>query len=102
MDRLAQLMKLAAAQPEDPLAHYGVGLELMKLARWEEADAAFHRVLAIDPQYSAAHYQMARAYLKLGRRDAAREALSAGMRAARANGEAHTENAMREMLETLS
>ena len=102
MSRLEQLQKLVAAQPDDPLGHYGVALELMQLERWQEAVAAFERALAIDDGYSAAHYQKARALVKLGRREEARATLRTGIAAAQAKGETHTADSMREMLETLS
>jgi tetratricopeptide (TPR) repeat protein len=102
VSRLEQLQKLAAAQPGDPLTHYAIGLEMMQQERFDEALASFERTLSIDAAYSAALFQKAKAALKLGRRDAALEALRAGMEVARAKGEAHTENAMREMLETLT
>lgn len=102
MSRLEELQKLAAAQPDDPLTHYAVGLELMQQGRHVEALAAFARTLAIDPKYSAALFQKARAQVKLGHREEACKTLRVGIEIAGAAGEAHTANAMREMLETLT
>jgi len=102
MTRLEQLQKLAAVQSNDPLAHYGVGLEYLELGRCEEAVASFERVLALDRQYSAAYFQKARAEVRLGRRDAAKGTLAAGMSVAHAKGDKHTESEMGKMLETLA
>ena len=101
MSRLEQLRKLAAAQPEDPFTHYGVGLEYANLEQWEEALAAFQRALELDAQYIAAHMQKSRVELRLGRRDAAGAALRAGIAAARAKGDRHAADEMGKMLEAL-
>ncbi len=102
MSRLEQLRQLVAAQPHDPFTHYGVGLECAQLERWEEALTAFDETLRLDRQYSAAYFQKARVELKLGRREAAAETLTAGIAVATANGETHTVSKMQEMLESMS
>jgi tetratricopeptide (TPR) repeat protein len=102
MSRLDQLRKLAAAEPNDPLAHYGVGLECMNLERWEEARTAFERTLTIDANYTAALFQKARAELKLGQRDTAAATLQAGLALATQKGETHAADEMRKMLEALA
>jgi len=99
--RLEQLQKLAAAQPHDPLAHYGVGLEHMNLQQWEPAIAAFDRALQADANYVAAYMQKARAELKLGRRTAALQTLQRGVALARAQGDRHAADEMNKLLETL-
>jgi tetratricopeptide (TPR) repeat protein len=100
--RLEQLQKLVALAPDDPLAHYGVGLEYMQLERWTEAIAAFEQTLRVDQQYLAALQQKARAELKLGDRAAARASLAAGLALAQARGERHAADDIRKSLETLS
>ncbi len=102
MSRLEKLKKLAAAQPDDPFVHYGVGLEHMELKQWEEALAAFERTLALDSRYHTAHLQKARTEIKLGRRAAARETLIVGVAAAQAAGEQHAAAEMSKMLEALA
>jgi tetratricopeptide (TPR) repeat protein len=102
MSRLDQLRRLAAAQPDDPFTHYGVGLECEQLERWEEALAAFEQTLKIDPQYSAAYFQKARVELKLGRRETAAGTLKAGIAVAAGKGETHTVSKMQELLESLA
>lgn len=102
MSRLDTLQKLADAQPDDPFAQYGVGLELYALQRWDEAIAAFARSLAIDAQYTAAYLQKARAEIKLGRRAEARQTLTSGVAAACAKNERHAADEMNALLETLA
>ena len=102
MSRLEQLRKLAALSPSDPFTHYGVGLECLALERWAEAITTFERVLALDPRYSAAYAQKARAELKLGRRPAATATLQAGIATAQASGETHAASEMQKTLETMA
>lgn len=102
MSRLDQLRKLAAAEPSDPLAHYGIALECVQLERWEEAIEAFEQTLAIDYAYVAAYFQKARTELKLGRRPAATATLQAGVQIAAAQGDTHSLSKMKELLETLA
>jgi tetratricopeptide (TPR) repeat protein len=102
MSRLDQLRKLAAAQPDDPFTHYGVGLECVQLTRWEEALVAFEQTLRIDPQYSAAYMQKARVELKLAKREAAAATLKAGIAVASGKGETHAVSKMQELLESLA
>lgn len=101
MSRLEQLLKLAAATPDDPLAHYAIGLEHFNLERWDESIAAFEQTLGIDRKYTAAYYHKARAEIRGDRREAAKQTLIAGMECARSNGDMKTEREMRELLETI-
>lgn len=101
MTRLAQLLELAEASPNDPLAHYAVGLECINLKRWDDALAAFDKALAIDARYTAAYYHKARAAIRGNQREVARAALNAGIECARASADLKTEREMRELLETI-
>jgi tetratricopeptide (TPR) repeat protein len=101
MTRLEQLKKLAQACPDDPLSHYGVGLELIQLERWGEAAEAFGRALTADPGYSAAYYHKARSLIHAGAPAAARPTLERGVQVAQAAGDLKTVGEMRELLESL-
>jgi tetratricopeptide (TPR) repeat protein len=98
MNRLEKLRKLAEAMPDDPLAHYGVGLEQISLADWDGAVEAFEAALRADPRYVPAFYHKARAQIAAGRAGAARQTLEAGIRLARELGDAHAEGEMHELL----
>ncbi len=82
--------------------HYGVGLECLAREEWADAVAAFDAVLKLDPRYSAAYAQKARAELKLGRRAEAAATLRAGVAVARGKGEKHAADEMQKMLETMA
>lgn len=99
--RLEQLRQLAAAQPHDAFAQYGLGLELLSEEDWLAALEAFRVTLAIDPNYAAAYHQQARALVKLNRPDDARDALTAGIAAAERQGDRHLADNLKELLETL-
>lgn len=102
MSRLEQLKQLVELDPNDPMTHYGVALELMNLERWDEAIESFERTLACDANYSAAYYHKARAEIRAHRHDDARSTLAAGIECAHAAGDAKTEREMRELLDTIS
>lgn len=101
MSRLEKLLKLTQIAPDDPLCHYGLGLEYINLERWDDAAAAFARATEADANYSAAYYQRARAEISAGRGEDARRTLATGMSVARAAGDWHTEGEMRELLESI-
>ena len=101
MSRLEQLQKLAAIEPNDPLSHFGVGLELINLERWTEAAEAFAATIQCDANYSAAYFQQGRCYHAAGETDAAREALTQGVTVAHQQGDMKTVGEMRELLDSL-
>lgn len=102
MTRLEQLQKLAAIQPNDPMSHYGIGLELINLGQWPAAAAAFAQAIAVDAKYSAAYYHKARAEIASEATGVARDTLMAGMAVARSSGDWHTEGEMKALLETIA
>lgn len=99
MSRVEKLRKLAAAEPNDPFVHYGLGMELMNLEDWPAALAAFERVLTLDAAYAGAHLNKAKVELKLDQVAAARETLRAGIEVAERRGDAHAASLLRELLE---
>jgi tetratricopeptide (TPR) repeat protein len=102
MSRLEQLQKLVASSPEDPLSHYVLGLEYANLQRWEEAVAAHEAALRANPKYSTAYYHKARAEIKAGRGDAARQTLKFGIEVAQAAGDLKTVKEMQQLLDTIT
>lgn len=101
MSRLEQLKKLIAVVPNDPMTHYGLGLEYLNLADWTNAAAAFSDAIRVDPKYSAAYYHKARALIGGGSNDAAKATLNDGMAVAQAVGDWHTKGEMEELLRTI-
>lgn len=102
MTRLEQLQQLVAKLPTDPMTHYALGIELIHLARWAEAIAAFRRAIEVDPNYSAAYYHGARALIGGGSADEARELLVHGMTIAKAAGDWHTHGEMQALRESIA
>ncbi len=101
MTRLEQLRQLAAAMPDDPMTHYGVGLECIQLQDWPGAIAAFSSAIRADAQYAVAYYHRARAELGAGDPDTARDTLATGIEVAGRAGDLHTQGEMRELLATI-
>lgn len=101
MSRLDQLKKLVQVMPNDPLAHYGLGLEYINLQQWTDAAAAFGEAIRTDAKYSAAYYHKARAEIGGGLGEVARATLTEGMQVARNSGDWHTEGEMKQLLETI-
>lgn len=53
-----ELKKVIAQAPNDPYAHYALGMLLRHLTRFDEAKQQFEEVLRIDPEDADAHYQL--------------------------------------------
>lgn len=102
MSRLEQLKKLVAIAGDDPMSHYGLGLEYLQLNQWDAAAAAFAAALAVDPNYSAAYYHRGRALIGAGRVEEARATLAQGATVAQAAGDWKTVNEMQELLGTIA
>lgn len=54
-----ELLWVAAEDPDNPYAHYALGMLFKHFARTDEAKERFARVLEIDPEDADAHYQLA-------------------------------------------
>lgn len=101
MDRLDQLLKLHAAEPDDPFCTYGIALEHAKAGRADEAIAWLERTLSIDGAYCYAYFQKGRLEAERGDAAAARRTLEAGLDAAARAGDAHASDEIRQLLESL-
>jgi tetratricopeptide (TPR) repeat protein len=66
-----QLWEIVTAEPENGLAINLLGRIRTQQKRFPEAEALFKRVLAIMPDYAAAHRSLGELYFLQGRRDAA-------------------------------
>jgi Flp pilus assembly protein TadD len=88
--KLEQFKELAELEPDDPLVHYGLGTEHLKLGELAEAVSAFRRTLELKPDYSAAYRELGKALDKLGDRQAARQAYEKGKQVAQEKGDLQT------------
>lgn len=101
-DRLAQLLKLHAAEPADPFCLYGIAQEHARAGRHEEALGWYDRALAADPAYCYAYFHKARSLEELERIDDACAVLRAGAEAARLAGDGHALSEIRGYLDQLT
>ena len=100
-ERLEQLLKLYEADPSDPFLTYGIALEHAKAGRHDEAVVWLDKTLALDGQYCYAYYQKARMYSETGRDEQARQAVEAGMAAAKLAGDEHAHSELAELLASI-
>lgn len=101
-ERLAQLLKLHAADPADPFCLYGIAQEHARAGRHEEALGWYDRTLAADPAYCYAYFHKARSLEDLDRIDDACAVLRAGAEAARRAGDGHALSEIRGYLDQLT
>ena len=88
--RLEQFKELAEADPDDPVVHYGLGSEHLKLGEFAEAAAAFRKTIELQPDYSAAYRELGKALEKSNRREEAREIYRQGKEVATRKGDLQT------------
>jgi tetratricopeptide (TPR) repeat protein len=87
--RLEFLEQLVAKSPSDPMPYYGLALEYRSAGRDDDALRAFETVRARFPTYVPQYLMAGQLCQKLGRLDAAREWLNAGIAVARDARDAH-------------
>jgi predicted Zn-dependent protease len=99
--RLAFLQKVTAEGSEDPLAWYGLAMELRKLERWDEALQAFTTLRTRKPDYVALYLMCGQMLEQIGRVDEAREWFERGIVETKAKGDAHAQSELEAALEAL-
>lgn len=77
---------MARSQPDDAMVWYGLASEYMKIEDWPQAVAALRRVVAINPDYTAAYQMLGTALSNQGDVCEARSAWQEGIRAADRTG----------------
>lgn len=82
-DRMAQLQKLLAMDPNDAFVLYGLGQEHAKRNEHAQAVAHYDRCIAADPLYCYAYYHKARSQQASGDMGAAVATLREGLQAAK-------------------
>jgi hypothetical protein len=86
--KLDRIRAVCAAQPREPFAWYSLAMELWKTST-TEATETFVRVHRDFPDYLPAYYQHGKLLAELGRPEAARPVLEAGIVLARRVGDGH-------------
>jgi tetratricopeptide (TPR) repeat protein len=86
-DRLGQLRRLAAADPQDAVTRFLLGRELATQGLDEEAAGEFRQVLQLDARYTAAYRQLGNSLERLSRPGEAAGVYRAGVRIAAETGD---------------
>jgi len=66
-ESLAALQKAVDLSPQDPDAHFKLGITLRKLGRLDEAEASYRCAIALKPAYPEAHYNLGGTLKELGK-----------------------------------
>lgn len=82
VSRLEELQAKVTAYPEDPFWPHVLGMQLMGMGRWAEAEAAFQEALRRDPRHHPTYYQLGLLYEATGRESDAITAFREGARIA--------------------
>jgi len=99
MTRREKIEGLLAKSPADVFLNFGLAMELAKEGEIDAAAARFDHVLTLDPKYISAHFQKGSALLGAGRGEAGRAALTAGIAAAKAQGDPHAAEEMQALMD---
>src|ERR1700722_2542959 len=89
--KLLMLEKLTQGGSDDPFHWYALAIEYGNLSRHDDALTAFTALRAKKPDYVPMYLICGQMLEKLGRRDDARDWLTAGIAAAKAKGDTHAE-----------
>ena len=98
-DRLAQLVKMLDAAPDDAFCLYGLAHEYAKRGELDNAILHFDRTIRVDPDQCYAYYHKARTLDDADRPDEARTVARAGLDRARIIGDAHAAAELQAMLD---
>ena len=101
MDKLATLKEILEQDPKNPLARYGLAMELAGRGETEAALTEFRRLLADHPDYTAGYFMEAQTLAKAGREADAKQELVDGIACARRTGNQHAQREMQAMLDEL-
>jgi len=66
-------------EPDDPLGYYLLGMEYAKLLRHLDAIDAFEGAIRINPDYTAAYWELGKSLREAGRRHEAADVLGQGV-----------------------
>lgn len=95
------LEEFVAQDPDESFSRYALALELEKEGIDQEAVPQLQQVIARDPSYVAAYYQLGRLLVKTGLLDEARDVYERGLVAATAANDPRARSELQEALETL-
>lgn len=95
------LEEFVAQDPDESFSRYALALELEKEGIDQEAVPQLQEVIARDPGYVAAYYQLGRLLVKTGLLDEARDVYERGLVEATAANDPRARSELQEALEML-
>lgn len=95
------LTEFLSENPGDAFARYGLAMEYSKAGDVENALAQFHKLLELNPDYTAAYFMAAQTLARADRLDEAKKALRDGIASAARTGNQHAKMEMEGMLAEL-
>jgi predicted Zn-dependent protease len=101
MDKLAALTEILEQDPANALARYGLAMEFSARGDTDAALAAFDRLRADHPDYTAGYFMAAQTLAKAGRDADAKQRLVDGIACARRTGNQHAQREMQAMLDDM-
>lgn len=101
IDRLESLQAMVSQNPNDSFARYGLAMEYATKGESENALNQFARLLAANPDYTAAYQMSAQVLIKAGREAEARTMLDEGIKCAIRTKNQHARSEMAGMLDEL-
>jgi len=100
-DRLEQLTRFLAMDPDDSFTRYALALEHISRNNSERGVALLKETLARDPAYIPAYHMLGQQLVIQGDHAAACEVYSTGIQAAQGQGETHAASEMQSELDEL-
>ena len=101
-EKLSQLFKLLAREPNDTFLLYGIGMEYKKLDALPSAIEYFDRVIATDAKYCYAYFQKGQVFEKMGQAEQAKQAYRDGIEAAKLASDAHAQSELEAALDMVT
>lgn len=101
MDKAAALREILEQDPKNPLARYGLAMELAGRGETEAAMSEFDRLRQDHPDYTAGYFMAAQTLARAGRDAEAKQRLVDGISSARRAGNQHAMKEMQAMLDDM-
>ncbi len=100
-DRIATIKAMLRENPDDVFLHYSLGMEYAGRADHQEAADQFIECMRLDAGYLAAYVEAAKALRSAGDLTAAWELLAEALELATTQGQKHTLDHIRQLLDGL-
>jgi len=100
-ERITRFENMAAADPENEMAHFSLGQAYLQQGRAGEAARSFEKCIALNPEMSKAYQLAGEAMIKAGWSDKAVDFLNRGYEVAASKGDRMPQDAIAELLESI-